>query len=427
MILLTNAASRPAADEDGQSDHIGYDTPRSGIATPQPDLHDKRTPGIMSYFGQVGSTCSGYLSRPLSFTRTPETGPSRPASSSSGEKEAGQVPQQLPSPEEMNLSKDSVPEALPLLPHERIEPPAESESRNISQPASCLHPYPTPPCSKRPSVRESKPGASSSDVDEAATTAGAISLRRLSSTPTTGPSELSQMKSRRGTFASPLTSIVTASSVHANHLSNPSEHSSTAPRSPLESQVTSGEPGNHSPKSASIGRLRKLTLAGCEKSDPSTPTRAMSSTHQSQTEGQSSPSKHQSESTSTEASGRGTPVSRSGSAQGLGQKGKLTIKILEAKGLRKCRDPYVVVVFQRSELISSGPRTFDDEDELMPPTPASGGVPIQRQGSDSGRPMAIPMRSRQSSNTSVTDYNTFRSRNPRRSFTNPKWDAEAVL
>ena len=153
----------------------------------------------------------------------------------------------------------------------------------------------------------------------------------------------------------------------------------------------------------------------------------MSSTHQSQTEGQSSPSKHQSESTSTEASGRGTPVSRSGSAQGLGQKGKLTIKILEAKGLRKCRDPYVVVVFQRSELISSGPRTFDDEDELMPPTPASGGVPIQRQGSDSGRPMAIPMRSRQSSNTSVTDYNTFRSRNPRRSFTNPKWDAEAVL
>lgn len=70
------------------------------------------------------------------------------------------------------------------------------------------------------------------------------------------------------------------------------------------------------------------------------------------------------------------------------------------------------------------------EEEVEPPLPVSGlgGIPIQRQGSDSGRPpMAIPMRSRQSSNTSVTDYNTFRNRNARKSFTNPKWDAEAIL
>jgi serine/threonine protein kinase len=97
--------------------------------------------------------------------------------------------------------------------------------------------------------------------------------------------------------------------------------------------------------------------------------------------------------------------------------------------LRKSRDPYVVAVFQRSELISPGPRTFADEDEMTPPAPmlGGGGIPIQRQGSDSGRPMAIPMRSRQSSNTSVTDHNTFRNRIARRSFTNPKWDAEAVF
>ncbi|EMR71006.1 putative serine threonine-protein kinase sck1 protein [Eutypa lata UCREL1] len=146
---------------------------------------------------------------------------------------------------------------------------------------------------------------------------------------------------------------------------------------------------------------------------------------QSQSEAQSPPKPHSSD--STEASGRGTPVSsRTGVAQPPAQKGKLTIKILEARGLRKSRDPYVVAVFQRSELISSGPRTFEDEDELMPPIP-TGSVPIQRQGSDSGRPMAIPMRSRQSSNTSITDYNTFRSRDSRKSFTNPKWDAEAVL
>ncbi|CRK27339.1 hypothetical protein BN1723_003502 [Verticillium longisporum] len=48
QILRPTAA---AADDDG-TDQIGYDTPRSGVATPQPDLSDKRLPGIMSYFGQ---------------------------------------------------------------------------------------------------------------------------------------------------------------------------------------------------------------------------------------------------------------------------------------------------------------------------------------------------------------------------------------
>jgi protein-serine/threonine kinase len=87
----------------------------------------------------------------------------------------------------------------------------------------------------------------------------------------------------------------------------------------------------------------------------------------------------------------------------------------------------VVVVFQRSELISSGPRPSEDDDEAAISAVAMGAIPMKRQGSDSGRPMAIPMRSRQSSNTSLSDFNTFRNRTGRRSFTNPKWDAEAIL
>lgn len=417
--------SRPTpADDDGQSDHIGYDTPRSGIATPQPDLHDKRLPGIMSYFGQVGSTCSGLLSRPLSFTRTPEAELSSPATSQE-EKESETVPQQLPSPRESSLSKDSTPDALPLLPHEKIEPPAESEAS--PQPSSsCIHPYPTPPCSKTPSERGVKLSDASGDSDMGIAS-GASSSQR-SSLHVKRPSDLSQMKSRRATLASPLTSIVTTSSVHANHLSNPSDHSSTSPSSPLESQLSGGESGSHFSKSASIHQLMRLTSTGSDKSGPPTPTRAMSAARPSQSEAPSPSKLHSSD--STEASGRGTPVSsRTAGAQPPAQKGKITIKILEARGLRKSRDPYIVAVFQRSELISSGPRSFEDEDELMPPAPTgpTGSVPIQRQGSDSGRPMAIPMRSRQSSNTSITDYNTFRSRNSRKSFTNPKWDAEAVL
>ena len=115
-------------------------------------------------------------------------------------------------------------------------------------------------------------------------------------------------------------------------------------------------------------------------------------------------------------------------AQGPAAKGKLTVKIVEARGLRRCREPYVVAVFQKSELISPGPRpaTVDGEHAVLSGSvgAALGGVPISRSGSDSGRPMTIPMRSRQSSSTSIGERTAFRNRP--QSMSNPKWDAEAV-
>lgn len=161
------------------------------------------------------------------------------------------------------------------------------------------------------------------------------------------------------------------------------------------------------------------------QSGPPTPTRALSAAHPSHSEGVETPSRTSND--GTDASGIRTPR-RSTSTQAPSAKGKLTIKITEARGLRKCRDPYVVAVFQRSELISGGPQSSEEEETLSVPPSGFGGIPIQRQGSDSGRPpMAIPMRSRQSSNTSISDYNTFRNRTARGSFTRPKWDAEAVF
>lgn len=174
----------------------------------------------------------------------------------------------------------------------------------------------------------------------------------------------------------------------------------------------------------SLEGLRGLTRGVVFKSGPPTPTRALSAAHSSQSEGKETPSRSSND--GVEASGSQTPRSATG-AQAPAPKGKLTIKITEARGLRRSRDPYVVVVFQRSELISSGPRPAEEDEIPNAPPSAFGGIPIQRQGSDSGRPMAIPMRSRQSSNTSITDYNTFRNRTARTPFLNPKWDAEAVL
>jgi len=107
-------------------------------------------------------------------------------------------------------------------------------------------------------------------------------------------------------------------------------------------------------------------------------------------------------------------------------KGKLTVKILEGRGLKKSVDPYVVVVFQRNELVSKGPHSDDGEDnDDMSHSPV-GGIPISRTGSDSGRPMAIPMKSRQSSNTSLSEYRDFKNKG-RKLFTNPKWDTDAVF
>ncbi|WQF77799.1 Putative serine/threonine-protein kinase, active [Colletotrichum destructivum] len=159
------------------------------------------------------------------------------------------------------------------------------------------------------------------------------------------------------------------------------------------------------------------------QSGPPTPTRALSAAQPSQSEERSSSKRSSNE--TVPPSGTQTPRSGTTGAQVPAARGKLTIKIVEAKGLRRAKDPYVVAVFQRSELISGGPRSVEEEEDVNLPPPSFGGIPIQRQGSDSGRTaMSIPMRSRQSSNTSISDYNTFRNRS-RRSFTSPKWDAEA--
>ncbi len=100
-------------------------------------------------------------------------------------------------------------------------------------------------------------------------------------------------------------------------------------------------------------------------------------------------------------------------------KGKLSVLISEGRGLRPSVDPYVVCQFQWSEYISDGPRQDAPKKGLHAP------IQMRRTESETGRPMAIPMRSRQSSNSG-------HSSDPRESgsheeVTNPKWEHEAIL
>jgi protein-serine/threonine kinase len=222
----------------------------------------------------------------------------------------------------------------------------------------------------------------------------------------------------------PLSSVVTVSNVHAAHFSNPSD-CTTTPNTPSHSRLNSDF---H--ESPSYDRLKKLTDdAPRKKSTPATPTRALSNqTITSEASGGSDHANTQNGKDGRVTSAEAAPSQTSIPATGApAPKGKLTVKIAEARGLRKSRDPYVVAVFQRNELVSKGPLPEKEEDEDQGTTSSPmGGIPIMRSGSDSGRPMAIPMKSRQSSNTSLSDYRDFKIKG-RRSMTNPKWDTEAVL
>ncbi|KAK8925254.1 hypothetical protein VCV18_005680 [Metarhizium anisopliae] len=416
-----------AADEDG-ADHIGSDTPRSGVATPQPDLHDKRLPGIMSYFSQVRqdppatdtSTCASCVPVPL----VPVGSDAGSTSSSSSLDQQPDLPAQRHSPTSSEKQQPSLCQKslccarsvsdchLPM-PLEKLG----LASSHVLPSSMASHPYPTPP-SSQPSYSESSSckGANFEDGEAAKTAShGRTSIHEIRQRISSPAPAVSTQQDSVGA-PSELVSPPATSQTPPSSSSSSSSPSKTIPKLPQTSAPS---------KWFSLEGLKELTRGVIFKSGPPTPTRALSAAHSSQSDGRDTPSRTSNDGAET-ASGTQTP--RTAGVQPPAQKGKLTIKIVEARGLRKCRDPYVVAVFQRSELISGGPRAIEEEETLSATPSGLGGIPIQRQGSDSGRPpMAIPMRSRQSSNTSIHDYNTFRNRTMRAPSSNPKWDAEAVL
>jgi len=219
----------------------------------------------------------------------------------------------------------------------------------------------------------------------------------------------------------PLSSLLTTSNVHANHFSKPSgRYSSNIQNNPYHPRVSSRVLAG----SSSCDKLHKLTEdAGSRiKSHPPTPTRALSN----QTTGSDTGEHANGRRAGIDSVASSTPNGSSSQAPVKSPRGKLTVKILEARGIRRSKDPYIVAVFQRNELVSKGPKpeeVEEDDDIINPPM---GGIPISRQGSESGRGRAIPMKSRQSSSTSLTDYRDFKMKT-RKSLTNPKWDTEAAL
>lgn len=121
----------------------------------------------------------------------------------------------------------------------------------------------------------------------------------------------------------------------------------------------------------------------------------------------------------TEVKSEGLPIATA--------RGKLAVKIAEARNIRPCYDPYVVCVFEWNEYISEGPKhdAMDVDGEERPRhRDTISSQPMRRAGSDMGKPVSIPMRSRQSSRNGLSETHEER---PSMKINDPQWEHEAML
>lgn len=429
---LTNSSRSSARHDrrDDLHDQFGSNSPTpSGVETPRPDLHDKRLPGIMhSYFGQVGRDPSQRTpSRSSQAATNPEVNEELAHSSlkSSEENEARRASSaSLGSMVMVEREQESVPPTPPDELHQR-------PMQRVTEPDASRMP-PTPISSAASVVHRdgdaAENGASMLDGGIASITQA---LRNF-----VLPKTAFGMKERR--HQSLPVSSVTKSNVSAAHISNPtsSTHSSR-PHSPKPSSPSSAKP----PSSQNLQETDELTsdvAAGPrEKRTPPQTPRALSQEDR-RTDVRSPLSSTSTSSSTTAAAPAAAPPAAVAVPVGDSEKqlpkdqlpttstprGKLSIKIAEGRNLKPSYDPYVICQFEWNEYVSQGPRhdRMDvDDDDRKGPVAALQSVPIRRTDSDMGKPMAIPMRSRQSStNGSGEDRGLSK-------VSDPQWDHEATL
>ena len=361
-----------------QDDQLHHDELRSeastptppGIQTPHPDLLDKRTPGLFSsYFGQV---------------RNPST-TSNPVASQSIMAQHEQEGVSSTRPQKHSVSS--------------VE--KESHPKHLMQ-----HGYPTPP-------------ASSSSTPHPPTSRNTKDCKKSKVSPKSLHTH-AFLSSRRNTVTSdPLIGITNTQPVHASHISKPGLNVS---RCKTSSQITPRHSvSKPSPMSSSTTSVHQaLTKTATQATPPQTP-RSQSSATASRAQSlstQASPSRKD------DGAKRRRKDSLRKAVSGE-TKGRLSITISAGRGLKPSIDPYVVCSFQWNEYISKGPQGDNSADDGHSTSPRRS-LPIKRTTSDmAGRPLAIPMRSRQSSHTSISSRDDSLTKG--QEVTDPVWDHEALL
>ncbi|KAL1636553.1 Serine/threonine-protein kinase [Neofusicoccum ribis] len=204
-------------------------------------------------------------------------------------------------------------------------------------------------------------------------------------------------------MSSPVSSITTTKPVPAAHLSTPSNTVPTNPPTTLSHSVVATPSASRRPTESSHheeGKTLTEDAARAQNTPPQTP-RTQSQEGKTVT---SQPTQ----------SARSSGSNGASSTAVIAPKGKLSVCITEGRGLRPSVNPYVVCQFQWAEDISDGPKKGEE--------PPRGAMAMMRTDSDSGRPMAIPMRSRQSSNHGWNPQERERDE-----ISDPKWDHNAVF
>jgi serine/threonine protein kinase SCH9 len=415
---MTDHKSSSMRHDDEIHDHIGSNgsTP-SGTATPQPELSDKRLPGIMhSYFAQVraDSTSSSHPDHPSAlYTPALEVGVQAQESRNHREPEGPCDTSSLASRSSsiVLVERQNGKKEASSVTFELVEKPIE-EASGPKDPVSSF----TPPISKHPSLE-----------GQAGDRGNTIVAFRHALTKLWSQSKPFSLNLRRNT-SNPIS--VTTNSVYATHLSNPSCYPATTPTSPRASKFNSYEVST----SRSYQELLKLTgvLNGAVRLKNTPPLTPRALSNEGSDKKGPAPTSHVADLQGTGENSKARTSPRQAPTEGppVGTpKGKLTVSITEARGLRPSYDPYVVCVFEWNEYISKGPKRelsemkFDEKTEKRSKKDTLGGVPIRRTDSDMGKPMAIPMKSRQSSNNSQMD-----SVEPRgNQVTDPRWDHSAQL
>lgn len=424
---MANSSCSDGLQDDDNQDHIGSSTPSpSGIATPQPDPADRRLPSIMHNYFQVGSS-SAVMLRSLK-TRLSLSDPSSSANNvQSSALSDGAHHAQTNTGRSSSSSGSSVTERDEAhLSSPNTSPDNEMETQEISQDTA----LPTPPCSSACSLLQKESEESEAGPDKGM---GSIFSTLKTYLSPSRSASCSDPQVRRHT-SHPVSSI-SDDPVLASHFSNPSiSHASEAlclAEAPLLDHEKA--PGSMSSEKLTTDVSNSSHL---KNTPPLTP-RAMSD-DDLQPNGKSSapppPSSNPTQSppdelpdSADELTGKLNEVfpssmDTSSPAEGppvASVKGKLHVKISEAKGLRPGFDPYVVCVFEWNEVISKSVQ--DEEVESLKRQQKE----VEPSVLDAGRPMAIPMNRQSSHNSALENVNPeHRAQAP---VTDPHWNHEAVL
>ena len=396
--IFSSASTRP---EEQLTTPIGTPPPTSGIQTPRPETHDKRFPTILSsYLSQVRDSFH------------PSTRPSARMASTSPHSPAPEAEGLSRVVSKMSLEASAgAGDATSTASHPTTEPPSHRSCptfQDLMQ-KKAQHAYPTPPLSSASSSTKSNKNEHTSDASPGSlspASAGARSPLRRQSALDSFPTNL-----RKTTpVAAPLSSTSTPN-ILASHISTPKTSNVEVSRSSVSaSQQLSASLQTSEDKGLTEDAAQSRSQTPIPQRNPS-------------------PEAKQADPSSPKGPEESVPLERHGSTDDalMGHpRGKLTIKISSGRGLRPSLDPYVVCKFQYNEYISRGPRN-DSGSALDTDGTADrfrdGGLHIKRTDSNNGRPMAIPMKSRQSSQTSMSGRDASRGRE----VTDPVWNHEAVL